>query len=309
VIWGYTIGEFTFIWKFYHAYTAFKLITGLINPLIFCTGFVIVLTVMQRLTNYEFQAESVLTGFLTFVSFDIGDEKCFWVLTDFYYFAVNKHTSKKWYCTSLSTVIITIILFLNIMLPILFIIDSLFIQRYTSENCRDIDEAHNCFLRNTKEYFNCSNNSSYVGDIECINFIRLEDITSVDFLGSSIRAVFLFLATEKIMNIILDVLKMLLLLYESRMWIVFELIMGGLMVIISLAAIVIYYVDFESNFTFLSVLEFSIISADVVLIGLLLLLASPMKLVSAPVQKEIIVRKFFLRSTKSTIKEKLKKII
>ena len=281
--------------------------------ILLCIGGTLILLVVQRITSYEFQAESVVPGILSFVSFKTGHDYCFWIISNYFYFPLDKDNSndegqRLTWCQrhlkiNLSSIFILAMLLFNLGLPILFITDDLFIQGFSATSCSDATEKYDCFIYETRSYINCSANETFVGDLKCYQFITFAETYTRDFLGSLIRALFLFLAVEKFVSLIFTALKTQLQFFRSRLWIVCAIILGMLMICFSISCIAIYVAYRDSGFTFLSVVEFTVFSLDVLCIGLLLLLGSPMELLSKKKSKNIELKTLFPSKAQNNIIE------
>ena len=296
--------------KSFYFFVFMNILIGVIGPIFLCIGITLILLAAQKITNYEFQAESVVPGILSFISFKIGKEYCFWVVANFFYFPVDKDdindpTQKlSWLQRNLklseSSSCITILLILNSILPIMFMTNQLFLQEHRTEQCSDskltVEADYDCFQHSTRDYINCSNETSYIGEIECYRFIRIKDAGLFDPLGSLIRAIFLFIATEKFMVILFSLVKTMFNFRRSKFWIIMIVVIGLIMTIISITCIVLYYLFHESGFLFLSVLQFTILSLATLFVGLLLLSGSPMELISKGGDREITLKPMFSKT-------------
>ena len=319
VFWIYTIAvihPYLPIKSFY-LYMFLNILIGVIAPIFLCIGITLILLAAQKITNYEFQAESVVPGILTFVSFKIGQEYCFWVIAKFYYFPVDKDDVNdpgqklSWMQRNLklseSSSCITILLILNSILPIMFLANKLILQEHRTEQCSDVTDNYDCFEHATRGYINCSNDTYYIGELDCYQFIKIKDANMLDPLGSLIKAIFLFIATEKFLLILFSLVKAMFNFRRSKVWIIMIVIIGLIMTTVSIMSIVLYYVRHNSGFLFLSVLQFTILSLAVLFAGLLLLSGSPMELISKGGNRGITLKPMFANKIDDSniIKDKL----
>ena len=280
--------------------------------ILLCVAVILILLFAQRITSEKFQAESVVPGILSFVSLKIENRYCFWIISKYFYFPLDKDDTNDdgqilTWCQrnlkiSLSTCFIIAMLLCNLSLPILFITDDLFVHGFSTTSCSDVANKYDCFIYETKSYINCSADRTFQGEkLQCYQFITFAEVFTHDFLGSLIRALFLFIAAEKFMSLIFIVVKTQMQFFPSRLWIVCVLILGILMICFSISCIAIYSAYRESGFTFLSVIQFTIFSLDVLFIGVLLLLGNPMKLSVKPIKSGIPLKRIF--STDSSVEE------
>lgn len=295
-----------------------QLLIGMVTPSLLCTGLVIILYVAQIITTYEFQAESVVPGILSFVSFEMGDQYCTWIIAKFFYFPVDKDDINDpgqkltWLQRNLkinlSTCFITLILILNSILALMFITDKLFLQVFVGSSCSEVGDEFDCFIHETRDYFNCTAYPDHSADIDCYRFLKLSETNRIDWLGSFVSAIFLFIATEKFLLLLFNLLKTFISFHRSKMWVVMVTIVGTVMVIVSIVCIVIYYSDHNTAFAFLSVLQFSIFSIDVILVCGLLLFGSPMQVYSKSDDGSITLSPLFAKRSQvrcdDTIKER-----
>lgn len=267
------------------------ILIGVVSPFCLMIGLTIVLLVAQKLTDYRFRAESVVPGILSFVAFERGNEYCFWVIAKFFYFPTDKDDKPDpgqkltWIQTklniNLSSWFITMILFFNTVLAVMYITDAVIVEETYGDKCSDIGEEFDCFIHSlSRSYVNCSANESLVADLDCFRIISIRETYTKDPLGSLIKAIFLFIATEKFLLLIFNLVKTLINFRHTRIWSWMVLVVGFLMVGTSFTCIVLYYADHDTGFAFLSILQFTILSIDVLLSGCLLLLGSPMEVVT-----------------------------
>ena len=274
---------------FYH-FIFTEILIGFIAPVLFIIGVTIILLVIQYITNYDYRAETFVPGILSIISFKRSEEYCFWVIAKYFYFRVDKKNvakkggNKQNWCQrklniNVSSWCISTILAINVMLSATFVIDSLLIQSYKSDQCNDESTEYNCFTHDTHMYINCSENISHVADIDCYKFVSFNDLYTTDPLNMIIQAVFMFLAAEKILSTLFNTVKSLMSFYCSKIWAVIATGFGFILTLIGITTLVVYYTIHQVGFAFLSVVQFTMLSFNVMLGGFLLVIGSPMQVV------------------------------
>ena len=292
VFWAYTIFAVYFHIppKSFYVYFFTRVLIGVVNPVLLINGLMLILIAIQHITNHRFQANLVVSGILSaFASYQIGEQYSFWIIANFFYFPIDNDDNKNdpeqreltWIKrilkNHLASFCIRVILILNVILLITYITNNLFIQKYSGTDCSKLDESYDCFLIGTREYIDCYN-STYIGGIDCYRFVNVEIMLKIDPLYYLIHSIFLFIATEKILVILFSLMKIFLEIWQSKVWTIVTLLLGLLMIIVSILCIIVSYTQ-HTGFTFLSVLQFTIISLAVLFAGILLMFGSPMEII------------------------------
>ena len=322
VFWAYTVAGVIYPslpFKSYYIFILMRTLVGVVVPIFLCIGITLILLAAQKVTNYNFQAESVIPGILSFVSFKIGQEYCFWVIANFFYFVVDKNDTidpkqkltwmQKHLKLSLSSCCITLLLIFNSILPMMLLTNELFVQQKKIDKCSSISSEYDCFLNlhGTHEYIDCSNHSTLVGEFDCFMFVSIKQSANYDPLNSLIKAVFLFVGIEKFILIVFSIIKTMFNFRRSKIWIFIVVLIGLIMITGGIISIVIYHTIHSAKYAFLSALQFTIFSFAVLFAGILLLWGSPMVLVSKGGEREITLKPLFAKKSDDSelIKDKI----
>ena len=170
------------------------------------------------------------------------------------------------------SLLLGLIIILNLILAIRVITNATLVkrERYVSSSCDQIaNEDLDCFLHSVPHTFiDCSANSSFVGDMVCYRYYSSNE---VDALNAFIRAIFLFITFEKFLQLLFSVMHALYKIRYSKVWGLAVLGIGIVMVFVSILCIV-FYDHLDTGLIFISVFQFTILSIDVLLVGILLLL-------------------------------------
>ena len=176
----------------------------------------------------------------------------------------------KWYRRfNLSSWLLGLMLVLILILSIRFITNATITKTERSHtlSCESIDEDFDCFLQPHYSYINCSANSSFVGNMICHRYYSADE---VDVLDALIKAIFLFIAFEKFLQLVFTVMATLYKIRFTKIWALIVLAVGVVMICISILCIV-FYGSLDTGLLFISIFQFTILSINVFLVGLLLL--------------------------------------
>ena len=177
---------------------------------------------------------------------------------------------KKWYhCFNWSSWLLGLMLVLILILSIRFIANATITKTERSHtlSCESIDEDFDCFLQPHYSYINCSANSSFVGNMICHRYYSADE---VDVLDALIKAIFLFIAFEKFLQLVFTVMATLYKIRFTKIWALVVLAVGVVMICISILCTV-FYGSLDTGLLFISIFQFTILSINVFLVGLLLL--------------------------------------
>ena len=289
-----TISTYINLPKSYYYFVATELVIGIFAPLLIVIGTALVLLVLQHITNYKYRAETFIPGILSVIEFKRSEEYCFWVIAKYFYFPVDKDNiinegqKLTWLQRKLninvSSWCLTAILTLNLILCTTVIADTVINQRYESKMCDDNSINFDCFIHGSHIFINCSENISQVVDIECFRFVGLSEVYTTDPLNKFIQAVFLFLAAEKILSCLFNIVKSLMSFYCSEIWAIISIVIGCILSIVGIIAIAIYYVFHDNGYSFVTALQFTVLGLNITIGSVLLLIGSPMEVVGQ--QKE-----------------------
>jgi hypothetical protein len=307
----------------YHGFYHFILVDhaiGLLAPILLMIGFAILLLIAQRISKYNFRAESLVPGLLSFVTFERGEEYCFWVIAKFFYFPIDKDNvadegqkltwAQRKLNINVSSWCILLILMCNVLLAIAVLTNDAIVSDYAGDTCNDvfgvIDEDYDCFSHSTWKFIDCYMNKTSDIDVICYKFLRTDYFHSADPLGNIIKSVFLYLAAEKFLTLLFNIVKTLMLFYQTKLWSIVVTIMGIAATSISVGTFIIYFVHHNTGLMFFSIFQFSVLSVDIMLAGFLLLLGSPMELVSNTAETGAVLLSMTGGSEIEKITEKLK---
>ena len=312
VFWGFTcvISYPTFNNRTYYHFIAVDLVIGYGAPLFLLIGLVMIFKVLQLISQYQFKPESIFASMLIFVDYNTfnGDAwKTYiktvkgkkeihspgfgaWTIVKFFHYPIveleddreeidaidggsDTGTKIKYLnCLNWPSWLFGMIITLNLTLCIRFITDATLFktERGHNLNCGSIaDENLDCFLYSVPHTFiNCSANLSFTGDMVCHRYYSPNE---VDALGTFVRAIFLFITFEKFLQLLFTVMATLYKIRYSKIWALIVLGIGIVMICVSILCYVSYDY-FDTGLVFISVFQFTILSIDMFIVGILLLL-------------------------------------
>ena len=172
---------------------------------------------------------------------------------------------KKWYhCFNWSSWLLGLMLVLNLILSIRFITNATISEtkRSHSLSCESIGEDFDCFLQPHYSYVDCSANSSFVGNLICHRYYAADE---VDVLDALIKAIFLFIAFEKFLQLLFTVMATLYKIRLTKVWALVVIVVGIAMICISILCFA-FYGSLDTGLLFLSIFQFTTLSIDVLLV-------------------------------------------
>ena len=245
VIWGITIsytygyGNENVLWPF----IVVEAVIGVVFPLLIYIGTVLFAIVIDYVTMGRVDARKAIHSLLPHVSLVKADENEYWVIKDTFYYFVRKRPvdDKTPSCTTVkdcsrATVYFIIIIGLSFVLSAShFMNDTVVEQTFTRDCTRDLH--YDCFVfedDGSWEYVDCMNNATLSNTtfVYCYTFLRFGiDSNPVSNLAESFG---FLLAIVAFFNQVFGVVKILLRLRPSRLWSVWFIITGLVLVVIAL---------------------------------------------------------------------------
>ena len=273
-----------------------EIIIAIIAPMLFLLSVVPINSALRFITYDRVDIRKIMPKLLPFISFKSGEKHNYWVAIDTFYFPIKdeyrqtieeKH-NRKWYhlCdTSKSTVVIFFILAVNFLLAWSVFVNGTLVDEFGPESCSELTNVQRqravCLtLGSNLSVVNCSSSAGAAtkGPLLCFQFLRFSEQTNI--ITSLTGAIVLYFITEKFIAIVLDVIRFFYLFHESWIWAGLVILIGALVICGDAALILAALLRFTTSFDLGQIFEYLIIGVDIILVGILLLISTPLELVS-----------------------------
>lgn len=272
-------------------YIIVELVLGIIVPLMLIISALVAGSVARMITNNKVHPERLIPGFLTFLSFQSGKNYSYWVIVDTFYFRVKNREAENSsfesraklhrhkFTESLATWCIVIVIGITFTLAISYFVSETMVEVDNYRNCKAASrsEEASCFIQPSLRNVNCTENPSMIGNIICYKFLIIGGAS--DLVQASIQSLFLYIACDKFLTVLFQLVKALLNLRKTMFWALLIMGIGIVLVVMSAVALILTSVV-VINFSILQLLQLLIISCDISLAGVLLSISSPLQKVN-----------------------------
>ena len=270
-----------------------EFIIALVVPILLLLSIVPFNSVLRFVTYDRVDIRKIMPKLLPFIAFKSGEKHNYWVAVDTFYFPIKddyrqtveeKH-NRRWYhlCdTSKSTVVIFLILGINFLLAWSVFVNGTLIDEFTPRTCSELTNVQKeravCIKLGNVTVVNCSSSAGAAtkGPLLCFQFLRFSEQKGI--IETLTSAIVLYFIAEQFIALILDVTHFFYLFYESRIWASLVILAGILVIAGDAGLIVAALLQFTASFDLGQVFEFLIIGVDIILVGVLLLISTPLEL-------------------------------
>ena len=281
MFWGCAIANMELSPPEIYPYFLADILLGVVAPITFVVSIYILIAVGSYVMYGDLTPQAVVPGFLSFVQYNKDNkEEQYWIIVKYFTFPVRTRGIKFWKnlesgkrrCIlplfNLSTWCLNTMMAVTFCLSITYIVGALVSNEEVINSCSELqDKEMNCFEHISYQYVNCSN-ESLVGKFNCFRFNTIG--VQNDPISTVIKALFLYIACDKFLTVLFNFASQLFRIRSSRIWGAFITVTGSIFVIISFSSLILYRVLHTTSFDFLSLLQFFIISMDILLAGILL---------------------------------------
>lgn len=261
-----------------------ELLVALGLPILLFTSAILMANVLDFVTFGAVDFRKALPRFLHSVQFKKGEKSDYWVIEDTFYFSLSKRSPEDridhGVCFScypnLATWILVAIVGLSLNLAVSYFFNITLDMQISVNSCNDprIDTTFSCFNSSTLVYVDCVQNTNVVL-IHCFKFHRFG--VDVDLIQSLATTYAFYLVTVSIFGKLFLVMKVFLHLSKRRIWGVFMVLFGSLLLLLSMALIVVWLSGYISaalgelsRLNVISLAQFVMVSLFVVLVGMLM---------------------------------------
>lgn len=253
LVWGVTLaysfgfGDENVIWPF----ITVEAIVGLACPFLMYIGIILFGVVLDYVTNGRIDARKAVHTVLPSVQLLKAEQNEYWVIKDTFYFLIRKRPQGErtscttaWDC-SRATIYFVIIIGLSFGLATSYFMNRTIVEQVNTRECRN-DLHYDCFVLedNRWMYVDCSDNEtlSRHSFIHCYTFLRFAiDNNPI----SSLAEAFAFhLVTVGFFGQVFGIVKILLRLRPSRLWGIWFVLIGLVVIAVSL-----FLIFFRSSFS------------------------------------------------------------
>ena len=274
-----------------------EIMIALVVPILLLLSIVPINSVLRFVTYDRVDIRKIMPKLLPFIAFKSGEKHNYWVAIDTFYFQIkddNRRTleemdNRKWYhlCdTSKSTVIIFLIHGINFLLAWSVLVNGTLIDEFGLESCSELTNlqlrrAICISLGNNISVVNCSSSAGAAtkGPLLCFQFLRFSEQT--DILTSLTGAIVLYFITEIFIKIVLEVVNFFYIFHESWIWASGVIFTGVLVICGDVGLVVAALLRFTASFDLGQIFEYLIIGVEIILVGILLLIGTPLELAPA----------------------------
>ena len=244
VIWGMTLaytfgfGDENVIWPF----ITVEVIVGLVCPLLMYIGTLLFAVVMDYVTMGKIDARKAVHSVLPSVQLLKANENEYWVIKNTFYYLIrtrpqNSQTSScttTWDC-SRATIYFIIIIGLSFGLATSYFMNRTIVEQVNTRECRS-DLHYDCFVLEDDRwvYVDCNDTEtlSRHSFIHCYTFLRFAiDNNPISTLAEAFA---FHLATVAFFGQVFGIVKILLRLRPSRLWSVWFLLIGLIVIGVSI---------------------------------------------------------------------------
>ena len=261
-----------------YPYFLANILLGVVAPITFVVSIYILIALGNYVMYGDLTPQAMIPAFLSFVQYN--KEEQYWIIVKYFTFPVRVRGIKFWKnrqngkrrCIfplfNLSTWCLNTMMAVTFCLSITYIVGALVSNEEVINSCSKLqDKEMNCFEHKSYQYVNCST-ELLVGEFNCFRFNTIG--VQTDPISTVIKALFLYIACDKFLTLLFNFASQLFRIRSSRIWGAFISVTGSILVIISLSSLILYRVLHTTSFDFLSLLQFFIISMDILLAGILL---------------------------------------
>ena len=271
-----------------------EIMIGLVVPILFMLSVVPINSVLRYVTYDRVDIRKIMPKLLPFISFKVGEKHNYWSAIDTFYFEIKDDyrrtyedmEKRKWFhlCdTTKSTVIIFLILAFNFLLAWSVFVNGSLVDEFGPESCRELTNVQReravCISLGNRSIVNCSTPESATigGPFLCFQFLRFSE--QMDIFQSLTSAVVLYFITQKFIAIVLEIIRFFYLFHKSWIWAALVVLSGVAVIGGDVALIMAALFRFTTSFDLGQIFELLIIGMDIILVGVLLLISTPLELV------------------------------
>ena len=278
VFWGCAVANMELSPPEVYPYFLANVLLGVVAPITFVVSIYILIALGNYVMYGNLTPQAMIPAFLSFVRYNKKEQ--YWIIVKYFTFPVRVRGIKFWKnrqigkrrCIlplfNLSTWCLNIMMAVTFCLSITYIVGALVSNEEVINSCSELqDKEMNCFEHESYQYVNCSY-ELLVGEFNCFRFNTIG--VQTDPISTVIKALFLYIACDKFLTLLFHFASQLFRIRSSRIWGAFIIVTGSILVIISLSSLILYRVLHTASFDFLSLLQFFIISMDILLAGILL---------------------------------------
>ena len=266
---------------------------GLMVPILVMLSVVMINSVLRFVTYDRVDIRKIMPKLLPFVRFTEGKKYNYWVAIGTFFFQIKDDFSqtheklhkRKWYhlCdTTKSTIVIFFILAFNFLLAWTAFVNGTLVHEFSPQSCRELSnferERAVCLSLQNTSVVNCTapESSSINTPLLCFQFLRFSEQS--DILTSLTSAVVLYFIAGQFITIMLEMTRFLYLFHGSKLWAILVALVGVGVIAGDVVLIMASLVWNTARFDMVRVFQYLIIGIDIILVGVLLLISTPLEL-------------------------------